>query len=70
MALTGFTSIYFAQAANHRIQLGSDPQYRGRVLALYTLILQGSTPSARSSSAGSPNSSAPAPASTSAAWSP
>ncbi|WP_326599921.1 MFS transporter [Streptomyces sp. NBC_01803] len=44
MALTGFTSIYFAQAANHRIQLGSDPQYRGRVLALYTLILQGSTP--------------------------
>jgi len=41
---TGFTSIYFAQAANHRIQLGSDPQYRGRVLALYTLILQGSTP--------------------------
>ncbi|MFF3378932.1 MFS transporter [Streptomyces sp. NPDC002680] len=41
---TGFTSIYFAQAANHRIQLGSDPRYRGRVLALYTLILQGSTP--------------------------
>ncbi|MFD3555151.1 MFS transporter [Streptomyces goshikiensis] len=42
--LTGFATIYFAQAANHRIQLGSDPRYRGRVLALYTLILQGSTP--------------------------
>ncbi|MGW2014272.1 MFS transporter [Streptomyces sp. NPDC001927] len=42
--LTGGASIYFAQAANHRVQLGSDPHYRGRVLALYTLILQGSTP--------------------------
>ncbi|MFJ8660961.1 MFS transporter [Streptomyces sp. NPDC093795] len=44
LTLTGFASIYFAQAANHRIQLGSDPRYRGRILALYTLILQGSTP--------------------------
>ncbi|MER5208672.1 MFS transporter [Streptomyces sp. NPDC002825] len=44
LAATGFATIYFAQAANHRIQLGSDPQYRGRVLALYTLIFQGSTP--------------------------
>ncbi|WP_234101490.1 MFS transporter, partial [Streptomyces venezuelae] len=44
LTLTGFASIYFAQAANHRIQLGSDPAYRGRILALYTLILQGSTP--------------------------
>ncbi|WP_051827886.1 MFS transporter [Streptomyces bicolor] len=44
LALTGFASLYFAQAANHRIQLGSDPVYRGRVMALYTLILQGSTP--------------------------
>ncbi|MEV8536619.1 MFS transporter [Streptomyces sp. NPDC051211] len=42
--LTGFGALYFAQAANHRIQLGSDPAYRGRVMALYTLILQGSTP--------------------------
>lgn len=41
---TGFGSIYFAQAANHRIQLGTDPQYRGRVMALYSLIFQGSTP--------------------------
>ncbi|MFJ9568720.1 MFS transporter [Streptomyces bacillaris] len=44
LCLTGFAAIYFAQAANHRIQLGSDPGYRGRVMALYTLILQGSTP--------------------------
>jgi MFS family permease len=44
LALTGFASLYFAQAANHRIQLGSDPDHRGRVMALYTLILQGSTP--------------------------
>jgi MFS family permease len=42
--LTGLTSIYFAQAANHRIQLGTDPAYRGRVMAVYTLISQGSTP--------------------------
>ncbi|MEU3839529.1 MFS transporter [Streptomyces sp. NPDC028635] len=42
--LTGFATIYFAQAANHRVQLGSDPGYRGRVLALYTLVMQGSTP--------------------------
>ncbi|MEX0172115.1 MFS transporter [Streptomyces sp. LMG1-1-1.1] len=42
--LTGGASIYFAQAANHRVQLGVPPELRGRVLALYTLILQGSTP--------------------------
>ncbi|MBT0772563.1 MFS transporter [Kineosporia sp. J2-2] len=40
----GFASLFFGQAANHRIQLGSDPAYRGRVLALYSLIMQGSTP--------------------------
>ncbi|MGW1773289.1 MFS transporter [Streptomyces sp. NPDC002104] len=42
--LTGGASIFFVQAANHRIQLGVPPELRGRVLALYTLILQGSTP--------------------------
>ncbi|WP_405872259.1 MFS transporter [Streptomyces sp. NBC_00005] len=41
---TGFASLYFVQAANHRVQLGSDPAHRGRVMALYTLILQGTTP--------------------------
>ncbi|WP_434598887.1 MFS transporter [Streptomyces sp. A5-4] len=44
LVLTGFATMYFAQAANHRIQLGTDPRYRGRVMALYTLIFQGSTP--------------------------
>ncbi|MGW7516436.1 MFS transporter [Streptomyces sp. NPDC054796] len=42
--LTGYAMTYFAQAANHRIQLGSDPRFTGRVMALYTLILQGSSP--------------------------
>ncbi|MEU3372376.1 MFS transporter [Streptomyces sp. NPDC006660] len=44
LTLTGFGSIYFAQAANHHIQLGTDPAYRGRVMALYTLVFQGTTP--------------------------
>ncbi|MGE7387456.1 MFS transporter [Streptomyces sp. NPDC004126] len=44
LSLTGFAMMYFAQAANHRIQLGSDPAYRGRVIALFTLIFMGTTP--------------------------
>ncbi|MEU1275491.1 MFS transporter [Streptomyces sp. NPDC005799] len=44
LAVTGLTAIFFTQAVNHRVQLGSDPGYRGRILALYTLVLQGSTP--------------------------
>jgi MFS family permease len=42
--LTGTAAISFAQAANHRIQLGTEPAYRGRVMALYALISQGTTP--------------------------
>jgi len=41
---TGFFAIYFAQAANQRVQMGSDPSYRGRVMALYTLFFLGTTP--------------------------
>ncbi|MEV5613894.1 MFS transporter [Streptomyces sp. NPDC052225] len=41
---TGCGCLYFAQAANHHIQLGTDPAYRGRVMALYTLVFQGTTP--------------------------
>ncbi|RSS35168.1 MFS transporter [Streptomyces sp. WAC08241] len=41
---TGFASLSFVQAANHRVQLGGDPAFRGRVMALYTLILHGSAP--------------------------
>ncbi len=42
--VTGFAALYFAQAANHRVQLGSDPAYRGRVMALYTVVFTGTTP--------------------------
>ncbi|MFJ4342462.1 MFS transporter [Streptomyces sp. NPDC088915] len=41
---TGLASTAFAQAANHHIQLGTDPAFRGRVTALYTLVSQGTTP--------------------------
>ncbi|GGN70442.1 MFS transporter [Actinoplanes lobatus] len=41
---TGFFSIYLAQGANHRVQMGVDPAFRGRVMALYVLVFLGSTP--------------------------
>jgi MFS family permease len=41
---TGFFSIYLAQAANHRVQMGVDSEYRGRVMSLYVLVFLGSTP--------------------------
>jgi len=41
---TGFFMIYFAQAANQRVQLGTDAAYRGRVMALYVLVFLGTTP--------------------------
>jgi predicted MFS family arabinose efflux permease len=41
---TGFFMIYFAQAANQRIQLGVDPAFRGRVMALHVLLFFGTTP--------------------------
>lgn len=44
LSLTGFAMMTFAQSANHRVQLGSDPAYRGRVMALYTVLFQGTTP--------------------------
>ncbi len=44
LVLTGFFMIYLAQAANQRIQLGVSEAYRGRVMALYVLVFQGSTP--------------------------
>ncbi|MEU6146834.1 MFS transporter [Streptomyces sp. NPDC047081] len=44
LGLTGCAMVAFAQSANHRIQLGSDPAYRGRVMALYTFLVQGTTP--------------------------
>ncbi|MEU6120017.1 MFS transporter [Streptomyces sp. NPDC047117] len=44
LALTGFAMMVFSQAANHRVQLGTEAAYRGRVMALYTVIYQGTTP--------------------------
>jgi MFS family permease len=41
---TGFFSIYLAQAANHRVQMGVDAAYRGRVMSLYVLVFLGTTP--------------------------
>lgn len=41
---TGFFMIYFAQSANQRIQLGVDPTFRGRVMALHVLLFFGTTP--------------------------
>ena len=31
---TGFFMVFFAQAANQRVQLGVDAAFRGRVMAL------------------------------------
>jgi MFS family permease len=41
---TGFFSIFLAQAANHRVQMGVDGAFRGRVMALYVLVFLGTTP--------------------------
>ena len=41
---TGFAMIYLAQAANQRVQLGTDAAYRGRVMALYFLVFIGTNP--------------------------
>ncbi len=41
---TGFFSIFLAQAANHRVQMGVDGAFRGRVMSLYVLVFLGTTP--------------------------
>jgi MFS family permease len=41
---TGFFMVLFAQATNQRIQLGTDAAYRGRVMAMFTLVFFGTTP--------------------------
>jgi MFS family permease len=43
LAPTGFAMVYYAQAANQRIQMGVRDDYRGRVLSLYMLVFLGST---------------------------
>ncbi len=41
---TGFFMIYFAQATNQRLQLGTDAAFRGRVMALFILVFAGTMP--------------------------
>jgi MFS family permease len=41
---TGFFSVFLAQAANQRVQMGVQGRYRGRVMALYVLVFLGTTP--------------------------
>jgi MFS family permease len=41
---TGLLAISFATTANPFVQLGSDPQMRGRVIALYMVMFMGGTP--------------------------
>ncbi|WP_158299925.1 MFS transporter [Glycomyces paridis] len=43
LAPTGFAMVYYAQAANQRIQMGVRADFRGRVLSLYMLVFLGST---------------------------
>ncbi len=40
----GFAMIYFAQAANQRVQLGTSAEFRGRVMAVYVMVFVGSNP--------------------------
>jgi len=44
MALAGAATITFLSTANSMLQLGSSPEMRGRVMALYLLVFLGSTP--------------------------
>ena len=45
LALTvGFASVWFMTASTAMMQLRSDPQMRGRVLAMQAIVLLGSTP--------------------------
>ena len=44
MVPTGFAQIFLAQAANQRVQLGTDAEMRGRVMALYILAFLGTNP--------------------------
>ncbi|WP_291279107.1 MFS transporter [Galactobacter sp.] len=41
---TGFASITFLNSANVTVQMSVAPQYRGRVMALYIMVVQGGTP--------------------------
>jgi MFS family permease len=42
--LVGVASVLFLTTGNSTVQLASDPEYRGRVTALWSMALVGSTP--------------------------
>ncbi|MCW2809730.1 MAG: putative major facilitator superfamily transporter [Friedmanniella sp.] len=44
LPLLGFTALLTLTASNASIQLGVDPRLRGRVMALYMMLLMGGTP--------------------------
>jgi len=44
LALTGFLMVFYAQASNQRVQMGTEAAYRGRVMALYVLVFLGTNP--------------------------
>jgi MFS family permease len=44
LGLVGFASVSFLSMANSTLQLGTDPQMRGRVMALWAVAFLGSTP--------------------------
>ena len=44
MVPVGLASLTFLNSANTTIQLGVEPAYRGRVIALYVVVVQGGTP--------------------------
>ncbi|WBB77849.1 MFS transporter [Micromonospora sp. WMMD882] len=41
---TGFFVVFFAQASNQRVQLGTDAAFRGRVMSLWVLVFLGTNP--------------------------
>jgi MFS family permease len=44
LAMVGYASVSFLSMANSTLQLSTEPQMRGRVMALWSVAFQGSTP--------------------------
>jgi MFS family permease len=44
LPLVGFFTVFFAQAANQRVQLGVDAAFRGRVMSIWVLVFLGTNP--------------------------
>ena len=59
LPLVGVGALTLINAAQSFLQLNSDPELRGRVMGIYTLLFLGGTPSGRHSWGGWPRRSAP-----------